>query len=584
MDVTKLASNGDYSRVDTSYSVPGQGYLDDWHDSQPDNYFLYDLELQRSLEMLWGKARYSEYAGRLAQFGGVLATEVEQAAQTTANDQNLPRLERYDSLGHRIEEVIYHPAHHIAGRHIYGSGIVSAYSHPGNNLLALTLFYLSAQNGEAGHNCSVACTAGLIKILQAVGNNVLKEKFLPDLLNPDYDNHYQGAQFLTELQGGSDVGANSVTATPLDATEGAWLLNGDKWFCSNISADLALVTARVENQGSGTRGLGLFLLPRLLENGRPNNMAIKRLKEKLGTRSLATAEVEFQNALAYNVGSTKDGFKNVMTHVINTSRIYNAIAVSGCARRAYVTARTFAQHRPAFGQTIIHFPLVQASLAHMRADSSAIRAGSLFLASILDKKELGDTDQNTDGFLRMAINLNKYRSSLHTSKIIARGIELLGGNGAIETFSILPRLFRDNIVYENWEGTHNVLLAQVHRDIRRYRIDKPFMAVIEDMLLALADESLHETTIPMLPSLEEELREVMAMDDLTGAIYFRPLMDRLTDMYYVACLASEGEWEKEEKKDRTKLRLAKLFFDQHVLGLEPREIPYYDDQVSRLCQ
>ena len=579
----RLTRNGGKIDAYLSGEISGQGYLEDWRDGQPDNYFTYDLELQRSLEFLWGTDLYKKHAKRLVKYGEDLASIVADAVDETSQDPNLPRLERFDSIGHRTEDVVYHPSHHVAGKAIFESGIISELSTPGNNLLCLTLFYLSSQNGEAGHNCSIACTAGLVKILQNVAGLNLQERYLPRLLNTAYERLYQGAQFLTELQGGSDVGANSLEAKQLDPEEGTWLLRGEKWFCSNVTADLALITARVPGQGEGTRGLGLFLMPRYLDDGIPNNVTIKRLKDKLGTRSLATAELEFQDALAYNVGPTSHGFKNVMIYVINTSRIYNGVAVSGCARRAYVTAKTFAEHRRAFGQQIIRFPLVQASLARMHAASSAIRAGSLHLISLLDKVELGESNQQAQDFLRMAINLNKYRSSVLSSEVISQGIEILGGNGAIETFSILPRLFRDSVVFENWEGTHNVLLAQVQRDIRRYDISQAFFEATRRMLQGIREDGLSNPALEQLELIEGELEEVLGMDVLTGAIYFRQLMDRLTDLYYTACLASEGEWEKLEKKDRTKLHLAKLFFNERVLKLEPKDIPYYDNQVSRLC-
>lgn len=579
----RLNQNGDSAEQDRSEADLGRESLAAWKESQPDNFFAYDLGFQRSLEFLWGRDTYKQHAGRLFRFGSLLASTVDGLVEEASRDQNQPRLERYDPIGERIERVIYHPAHHDAGRMIFDSGMMSVFAEPGNNLLALAMFYLSAQNGEAGHNCSLACTAGMIKVLQAVGSDKLKRRYLPHLLDSNYDTLYQGAQFLTEIQGGSDVGANAMLAKPLELEKGLWLLSGEKWFCSNISADLALVTARVADQGSGTRGLGLFLMPRGLENGQPNAIRINRLKEKLGTRGLATAEVEFQGALAHQLGPLDQGFKNLMTFVINTSRVYNALAVCGAARRVYITAKTFAQNRRAFGQAIIHYPLVQDTLANMRADSSAILAGSLHIVNLVDKLELGDAGNQARDFLRLAINLNKYRSAILTREIIAQGIELLGGNGTIESFSILPRLLRDNFVYENWEGTHNVLLAQVQRDIRRYQISEPFLLAIESMFLGIEEESLRVPGLEEQAKTKNELTEVLAMDELTAAIFFRPLMNRITDLYYAACLAAEGEWELREKKDRTKLRLAKLFFDKRVLGREPKDIPYYDDQVSRLC-
>ncbi len=562
----------------------GRYLLADWKLSQPTNFFATDVSLQRSLEFHWGRENYARHVNRLYSFGETMAQIVDGAVREANLSENLPRLDRFDGIGRRIENVIFHPQHHTAGRHIFGSGMLSVYESRGSNLLALALFFLSSQSGEAGHNCPIACTAGLIKVLQSVGDESQKTEYLPSLLGSDYDNLWQGAQFLTEVQGGSDVGANSMSATRLNAGDGSWLLNGEKWFCSNLTADLSLVTARVPGQGSGTRGLGLFLVPRYLEGNQLNKVYIRKLKEKLGTRSMATGELEFRDALAYEIGSTHDGFKNVMTHVINTSRVYNAIAVSGAARRAYVTAASYADYRNAFGQPIIHFPIVQDNLANMRALVTAMLAGTLHIVKLLDDIELGSTNAQAEGFLRMAINLNKYRSAELARVVILRGIEVLGGNGAIETFSILPRLLRDNVVYENWEGTHNVLLAQVQRDMRRHQVHDPFLDATGALLESLNKWKLKEQCISALIGIREELEEVLEMDELTAAIYFRPLMARLTDIYYTACIAVEGEWEYAEKNDRTNLRIAELFFNRQAMRREPKDIAYYDDHVSRLCK
>ncbi|GMQ79378.1 MAG: acyl-CoA dehydrogenase family protein [Anaerolineae bacterium] len=582
-DTIKTAKNGKRPPQDRTGIEIGRQLIEDWEKAQPDNYFSADIGFQRGLEYQWGSEEYKKHVSQLNNFGAKIAKIVDPLVRVASLDENLPRLERFDSRGERIEEVIFHPSHHEAGQIIYGSGMMSLYGRPGNNLLSLALFYLSSQNGEAGHNCPLACTAGLIKALQALGSGRLKERYLPQLLDSDYRTHFHGAQFLTEIQGGSDVGANATTAELIDDETGTWLLNGEKWFCSNVTADLALTTARVPGQGKGTKGLGLFLLPRLLEGDRLNNVYIRRLKVKFGTRSMATAELELRDAVAYQLGPVEHGFKNIMIYVINTSRVYNAVGVAGSARRAYLTARSYAEHRTAFGGPLIHFPIVQDMLANMRADVAALLSGTLHIVKLLDDLEIGEGNQNTEGFLRMAINLNKYRSSVLATNVIIKAIELLGGNGAIESFSVLPRLLRDNIVYENWEGTHNVLLAQVQRDIRRYRYDKPFFKAISRLLTNVGDEGHFGEGHDLLQQMESEIEEILKMDELTAAIYFRPFMDRLTDLYYVATLASEGAWESAEKKDRTKMQLAGLFFNRHIVGKEPKDVAFYDDLVSRLC-
>jgi hypothetical protein len=248
-----------------------------------------------------------------------------------------------------------------------------------------------------------------------------------------------------------------------------------------------------------------------------------------------------------------------------------------------LTAVTYAKYRRAFGQEIIRFPLVQAILANMRADAMAMLAGTFHIVKLLDDIELGKSNPQADGFLRMAINLNKYRSAVLGHDVIMKAIELLGGNGAIESFSVLPRLLRDNVVFENWEGTHNVLLAQVQRDMRRFEVHQPFLGAVRVMFEVVREDTFRQDGLALLEGMTAEIEEVLGMDEMTAAIYFRPLMDRVTDLYYAACMGVEGQWEVVEKKDRTKLRLATLFLNRRAAGKEAKEIFYYDDLVSRLC-
>ncbi len=281
-------------KLSVAGTAQGRAELQAWERSQPSNFYETDQHLQSLLAFYWGEQRLQQHLARLREFGAAAATVVDQAVQRANQPENLPRLERWSAVGERTEDVIHSQDHHLAGKFIYGSGTMGVYGQPGSNLLAQALFYLSSYNGEAGHNCPLACTAGVIKTLQFAASEELKAKYLFRLLDENYDTRWHGAQFLTEVQGGSDVGANAVMATLRD---GQWWLNGEKWFCSNVTADLALVTARPDGAAAGTKGLGLFLVPRKLEDGTPNGMYIRRLKDKLGTKSLATAEVDFKDAL-----------------------------------------------------------------------------------------------------------------------------------------------------------------------------------------------------------------------------------------------------------------------------------------------
>ncbi len=301
-----------------------------------------------------------------------------------------------------------------------------------------------------------------------------------------------------------------------------------------MTADLALVTARPEGSPGGTRGLGLFLVPRHLDNGKPNGMFIRRLKDKIGTKSLATAEVDFKDAVAWLVepkippegGQASLPFQLLMDCVINTSRLYNAVGSAGAARRAYVIASTYANHRHAFGRPIAEFPLVAEALKEMHEETRAITSGSLFLAHVRDRIETGPGDEDDEAFFRFAVNLNKYRSSVSATNVIRKAIEVLGGNGAMENFSVLPRLLRDSIVFEAWEGAHNTLIAQSLRDVIRLQLHRPFFRKLGPML---------EPNDPELSELRHEVDEIAKGDEITASVPFKRAADRMMYLFYRAC-------------------------------------------------
>jgi len=418
--------------------------------------------------------------------GRVVAGPLDEAVRENNLPGNLPALDCWDGFGTRTNAVRHHPTWWDAGRLIYGTGIMAAYGEqPSSHRSILTLFYLTAQAGEAGHNCPLACDAGAIRTLQALGTPDQQDRYLTRLLDPDFDTNFTASQFLTEVQGGSDVGANTVQAAAISGgTEAGseWSISGEKWFCSNADADVFVLTARPEGAEAGTRGLGLFLMPRICPDGSLNRFTLRRLKDKLGTRSMASAEIDFEGAYAEALGPVDAGFKNVIELVITTSRLYNAAGCAAHARRAWVIASTYAQYRSAFGQAIGGFAQVRETLAWMRADAEAAIASTLWLAAILEKLEAGEASEAEAGFFRVAVNLNKLETAVRAHEVVNQGIEVLGGNGAIESFSILPRLLRDNVVYENWEGSHNVLRAQVLRDCQRLGVHASFFEVLAEHL------------------------------------------------------------------------------------------------------
>ena len=403
--------------------------------------------------------------GELPQFGEICARDIDPLARENNRDEHLPVLRRYDGVGNRIEAIDHHPSYHAIGKLAYASGVMTLYGEPGQELASIARMYLFSQNGEAGHACPMACTAGLVKILQSAGNP--RPDWMKGLLDPDYAHHLRGAQFLTEVQGGSDVGANAVVARP--APDGGALLTGEKWFCSVIDADLFLVTARPEGASSGTAGVHGYVVPRLRDDGRTNDFRIRRLKYKLGTRSMASAEVDFEGAWALPVGD----FRLVMERVIDTSRLLNAVCCGGLLQRALRESLTYAQVRTAFGKPILAFPSLARRVADLRVQAYAARGLTFALAALADRIALGQAPERDIRAYRMLVNLNKFWTSDACTAGVRAAIEVLGGNGAIEEFSVLPRLLRDAIVLEAWEGGHNVLCTQILRDSQRLGLHEP---------------------------------------------------------------------------------------------------------------
>jgi acyl-CoA dehydrogenase len=429
-------------------------------------------------------------------------------------ERNPPRL-----VEGRVE---FHPAYHDAGRAIWATGVIGAEPREQASLL-----YRLSQAGEGGHTCPVVCTVGLVRALRSRASEELRRRFLPPLLETDYDRAQRGAQFLTERHGGSDVGSNRVEAVP---DGDAWRIHGEKWFCSVADADQFVVTARPRGAAAGTRGLGCFLVPRA-----GGGFRIRRLKDKLGTRALATGEIDFDGAPAYALGPLEEGFKTAIG-VLNTSRWLNAVGSAGLMRRAYDVASDFAREREAFGSPIVHFPLVRENLAVMKSEAAAALASTHEVTELVACIDAGEASEEDVVVHRLLVNANKFVTSLAATRMCRRGIETLGGNGTIEDFSSLPRLYRDAIVFESWEGTHNVLCAQVLRDLVRFdAVD----LVLERTRGVLPDVDEAEVVDQALRELEPRLRRSVS-DETFGALHFRRQLATLMRAVQTASLLAEG--------------------------------------------
>ncbi len=484
---------------------------------------------------------------------------------------NLPRLEKYDGIGRQTDEICFHPTYLDAGDIVYGTGMMQLMSRPGGLIKALSLFFLTSHAGEAGHNCPVACTAGVIRVFSKLGDFENKSYYLKKLLEPSFRKNFTGAQFLTEIQGGSDVGRNATVATI--QKDGSYLIRGEKWFCSNANAELILMTARYDSDSQGTKGLGLFLVPRNLPNSSRNHYTLRRLKEKLGTRTMASAEIDFHGAYGLHMGPITEGFKMIMQNVLHLSRIYNTFSVCGSARRALQIATRYSRHRKAFGKEIGSYPLVQENLANIQAENMAILASAMKLAADQDEIDLQQNLMPEQSLRqRLMANLNKYISALWSVQHIHNCIDVLGGNGAIESFSSLPRLLRDSIVCENWEGTHNTLRMQVLRDILRYDQDQIFMKFMQTRITKISTEPIKTELQNYLQFTQNLFIQLRDADSRLQSYLIKDVLDTMSIGHLAMCLLEEGQHMLETMQEDSKLIALEVFMDKHI-----RKVPTQDE-------
>jgi hypothetical protein len=380
------------------------------------------------------------------------------------------------------------------------------------------------------------------------------------------------------------VGANAVRAS--DNGDGTWRINGEKWFCSNINADQFLVMARPDGAPEGTKGLGVFVVPRVLDDGSTNGFYLRRLKDKLGTRILASAELDFRDAVAYPIGPVDTGFKTTVELVLNTSRLMNAVSCAGIMRRAYLEAASYACMRRAFGNPIASYPMVQETVADIMSESYAATASSFVLARLLDQIETGQASDDDKAVYRMLVNVNKYITSIRGTECVHNAIEVLGGNGAIESFSVLPRLYRDMIVLESWEGAHNVLCLQVMRDIARYGLHEPYFRFLKDQLDTVTDARLADdlaTVRAAMSGVITRLGRVAGGDAMFQQAHARRMVDDFAHVAQAALLLAEAQWELESGLPTLKPDVTRHYINRRLnVGYDPLDDADYLPRLERL--
>ncbi|WP_327698375.1 acyl-CoA dehydrogenase family protein [Streptomyces sp. NBC_00459] len=374
-------------------------------------------------------------------------------------NENPPKLRTHDRYGNRIDEVEFHPAwHRLLGKGV-SAGMTAAWTRPGGHVRRAAGFVVWSQ-AEAGHGCPLSMTHAAVPALRT--DPALAAEWEPRLTSTVYEeglgraDRKAGVLFgmgMTEKQGGSDVRANTTVARPL-AEDGTYALTGHKWFCSAPMSDGFLVLAQAPG------GVTCFLLPRVLADGTRNEFRIQRLKDKLGNRSNASAEVEFDGTWVRRVGDEGRGVRTII-EMVSATRLDCVLGAAALMRQAVAQAVHHCTYREAFGGKLVDKPLMRNVLADLALESEAATTLALRLAAAYD-----DGGEQERAFLRLALPAAKYWVTKRCTPLVVEASECLGGNGYVEE-SGMPRLLRESPLNSIWEGAGNVQALDVLRAIQR---------------------------------------------------------------------------------------------------------------------
>ena len=473
-----------------------------WRDQV--DYYADDPFLQRVVKLNAGPhaARVDAAARELSVKASFRWRDLSNAV---AVPERRPFMMHFDAHNNRVDRIVRPAEVETLEREVFGEGVFSSRT---DSVTRLAKMYLVYQNGEACIACPLVCTEGMVALLEQHAD-LPETKAILQHAKEGRDGRFAiGAQFLSEIQGGSDVPANLVEASQ---DGGAWRLYGTKFFCSAAHADYAVVTAKPR----GSEKVALFVMPSWLpgqEGKARNGYTIDRLKWKMGTSELPTAELTLHGALAYPVGPLDRGIANVVGVVLTLSRLTVGLSSAATMTRAAREAAGYARFREAFGQKLSGFPMVRAEVDAFSMVARRTTAASFRLYRAFH----GAGSKRAQFDARELIMLQKFTAAEDCTDVIRKAMSIFGGHGVIEDFSCLPRLYRDSAVNELWEGPRNVLLAQVHRDLQRAASWYPPRELVRSVLAggdekkvaAIADEVASLVAHPSLLTMDEQTLEV----------------------------------------------------------------------------
>jgi alkylation response protein AidB-like acyl-CoA dehydrogenase len=533
------------------------------------NFYRADPALADLMRIYLPEALFRHVEPHLDRLGHLAGGHLDECARLA--DRHTPILHQRDRFGRDVQWIEYHPAYRELERAAFGEFGIHAMSIREGILgwphrypvVAKHAFTFLFNQAEFGLGCPINVTDGCAKLLANFGSEQLKTKYLDGLTQNDMGKLTQGGQFMTEKEGGSDVGTLTTRALP----EGDhWRLYGEKWFCSNADAKVVMLLARPEGAAPGTRGVGLFLMPRFLDDGSQNHYRIVRLKDKLGTRSMASGEIKLEGAIAYAVGRLDRGFVQ-MAEMVNSSRLSNGVKSTALMRRSHHDAMTVAANRVVFGNRIIDLPLGRRQLMKIALATEQALSMSFLTADALDRAEAGSQDAAV--LLRILTPTLKFRATRDARKVCGDALEMRGGIGYIEEFAT-ARLLRDAHLGSIWEGTGNIVaLDALKRAVGRHGAESALAADLHARL----DDSIDVPAgwCDRLRGLTDRAvsfaREVAARNENEAEAR------RATSLLYHVTSAVQLAWEAARiharRGDARRLLLSRLVVDHRMSSSDP---------------
>ena len=543
------------------------------------NFYETDPNLQYLMKRHLPNSMHDWANWQLHTFGELVGGKVDERAAYT-DGEGKPRLRKYNRLGEDVSEILFNDGYQKTVSEVYGSGIVGylfhnihELGHPAPFLYSYLQGYLLSQS-EPGFYCPVTLTMSTAYLIDRFGSDWQKEKYLSGLSSLDTEKLYEGATWLTERQGGSDVGANATVAEATDEA-GVYRLTGEKFFASNAGAMVATVLARVQPAKPGTKGLGLFIVPWKLPDGTKNDVKIRRLKEKLGVNAVPSAEVILDGAVGYLIGQEEKGFK-YMAEALNISRICNAIASVGIIRRAFSESLYYASNRKSFGKPIASYAMVKKTLAEMLVECEVNTGACFEMIRYFDKVQIPEQASEEEKVMtRMLIPLLKYRTGECAKTAAHQAIETHGGNGYIEEY-VTPRLLRDAQVLSVWEGPANILSLDVLRVMKKQNGHEVFLNIMEKEITQLT----HPHSKPFKVKLMESIRKMRKLavhllkqpEDLL-TYHLKDFADELIDIFETVIILKEAEDQANTNGNFRKFIVARLYAKLH----SERKYEFIDD-------